>query len=190
VFVGFLNGREKDLEHNALAILVHAFDRAPAGAPAPSRADRSGEASPMHRPIFLGHDQLDASTQGFRRRVSKQSFRARIPEADAAIGAGVDDRRMTVSGEGGAKRFEMVERGHDPSGVMTADSAVLAVRGISYAFVARLVTRSLDQRGAPAPARAWRRNSASPSWRPDRTALDPRGSPIAPSAGSSPCLSG
>jgi hypothetical protein len=107
MFGCFLNGCEKDLKCNALAVLVQAFDRTPAITAPPRGADRPSKSRPVHCPIFLGHDQVDGFPQGLFWGVAEQSLGARVPEADAAIRAGIDDRRMAVSRKRGAKSLKM-----------------------------------------------------------------------------------
>src|SRR5258708_1855313 len=51
-------------------------------------------------------------SHGFVWRVAEQGLGAGVPEADAAVRAGVDDRRMAVAREGRAKSFEVRERRH------------------------------------------------------------------------------
>jgi hypothetical protein len=69
----------------------------------------------VHRPIFQGYDQVDPFAQCFFWRMTEQSLRAGIPEADAAIRAGIDDCRMAVPRESRAKSFKVRERRHDAS---------------------------------------------------------------------------
>ncbi len=146
---------------------------------------------PVHRSIFLWHDQIDPFAQGFFWRMAEQSLRAGVPETDAAIRASIDDCRMAVGPESRAKSFEVGERRHgvysfDPrtspsrpsAATLTLQSRALLHLGLAPA--SRLATR---------PARAFRRSCPIPPWRPDRTAPDPAGSPTAPSADSCLCLS-
>ena len=70
------------------------------------------ETGPMPRPQVFGNDQVERLTGSLRGREAEDPLRAGIPENDAALAVGRDDRIRAAVEQGVAKSGRNIHRGH------------------------------------------------------------------------------
>jgi len=84
--------RQKNFYRHQVTVAVQGLKRAPGFAAAPVGFDSAVEAFPMHNPVRLRHDEVDAFADGLISVVAKECFSALAPALNDALCINMDQR--------------------------------------------------------------------------------------------------